>query len=76
MFATDRVLSDRPPTPPALLVPLNVVRTLTMKLGLSGNNDAVQLDPSVRADDHLTEPPLITADVHILAEVDLRSLDD
>lgn len=68
----DRVLSNRPPTPRALLVPLNVVRTLAMKLRLAGNNDTVWLDPSIRADDHLTEPPLITADVHVLAEIDLR----
>jgi hypothetical protein len=68
----DRVLSNRPPTPRALLVPLNVVRTLAMKLGLAGNNAAVRLDPSIRADDHLTEPPLITPDVHVLAEIDLR----
>jgi hypothetical protein len=69
----DRVLSHRPPTPRALLVPLDVVRTLAMKFRLAGNNDAVRLDPSIRADDHLTKAPLITADVHVLAEVDFRN---
>jgi hypothetical protein len=44
-----------------------------MKLGLAGNHDVVRLGPSIRADDHLTEPPLISADVYVPAEVDLGS---
>ena len=43
-----------------------------MKLGLAGNNDTVRLDPSIRADDQGTESPLITPDVQVLAEIDLR----